>query len=106
MDRHESHLESSASQKVLWPVLGMLGGLLLGGLRAWVGGGDELAATFLVIAGGLIGSVLGMTAILAMSYRFRKTDLNSVKGLMTIVLVAALVLWFILNYVKAVLNAG
>ena len=33
-----SILQSEASGAVLWPVLGLLAGLLLGGLRAWISG--------------------------------------------------------------------
>ena len=72
LNRQLSHLESDASRKIVWPILGMLGGLLVGGLRAWVGSSDELATIALVIAGGIVGSALGMAAILATSYPFQK----------------------------------
>jgi len=81
----------------------MLGGLLFGGLRAWIDGSGELKALALVIAGGLVGSALGMGAILAISYPFRQRDLTSLQGLMTIVLVAAIVLWFVLNFLSDML---
>ncbi len=84
----------------------MLGGLLFGGLRAWIGGRGELTALALVIAGGLVGSALGMASVLATAYPFRKADLASLKGLMTIVLVAALLLWFVLSFLSDVLSHG
>jgi hypothetical protein len=106
MNRNLSHLDSEASWKTLWPILGMLGGLSLGGLLAWAGSSGELTTIALVIAGGITGSGLGMGAILAVSYRLQKGDLTSLKGLMTIVLVAAIVLWFILTFLSDMLAHG
>jgi hypothetical protein len=101
MDEHESPFEASASRKVLLPVAGLLLGLLLGAVRAWVFTSDPLLATRLIIAGGLVGSTFGMAAVLAGAYPLRRTDLSSVRGLLILVLIAAIVTWFVLGMLRA-----
>jgi hypothetical protein len=105
MNWDTSHLESDASRKVLWPILGLLCGLLAGGLRSWIAGVDELATIALVIAGGVVGSALGMAVVLATLYPLRRYDLGSLKGLMMLVLMAGLVLWFVVGYLRDLLAA-
>jgi hypothetical protein len=103
MNWNASHLKSDASRKVLWPILGLLGGLFVGALRSWIGGVDELAAVSLVIAGGIVGSALGMAVVLAALYPLRTYDPGSLKGLMTLVLVASIILWFVVGHLRYLL---
>jgi hypothetical protein len=103
MNGDPSHLESDASAKVLWPVLGLLAGLLVGALRSWLAGTDPLAAVSLVIAGGVVGSALGMVIVLAQLFPPRKYDLGSLRGLMSLVLAATLILWFAVGYLRILL---
>src|SRR5262249_40282182 len=102
MDHQVSHLESNASLKVLPPILGLLVGLGFGGLRAWLYGVTDLGALALVISGGIIGSALGMSAVLLTAYRIGQADFRSIKSLAILVLVAALVLWFALTMLAPV----
>ncbi|MGC8640302.1 MAG: hypothetical protein ACP5XB_10550 [Isosphaeraceae bacterium] len=100
MNGDRSYLGADASRKVLWPILGLLAGLLMGGLRSWLAGVDELAALSLVIAGGVVGSALGMVIVLAQLFPPRNHDLGSLKGLMSLVLAATLILWFVVGYLR------
>jgi hypothetical protein len=102
MDRQLRHLESDASIKVLLPILGLLGGLGLGILRAWISGATELGAISIVVAGGVIGSAFGMSAVLLCSYRVGNAELRSLRSLAILVLVAAMVLWFVLTLLTPV----
>jgi hypothetical protein len=106
MDEHDSPLEASASFRVLFPVLGMLGGLLAGALRAWLGSGDPVASVGLVIAGGLVGSTLGMAAVLATAYPIRRVDLTSLRGLLILGVISAFVTWFVLGMLRDFLSHG
>jgi hypothetical protein len=100
------NLESDASTKVLWPVLGLFSGLLLGWLRAWISGASELALIALVISGGMVGSGLGMAAVFMTLYPVRTLKAPMLKGLMVLVLLAALVLWWILRGLADLLIHG
>jgi hypothetical protein len=103
MSRDSSHLESDASYKVLWPIAGLLLGLLVGAIRSWIGRADEILAVSLVIAGGIVGSALGMGVVMAALFPLRSYNLTSLKGLLTLVLVAAIILWFVVGQLRYVL---
>jgi hypothetical protein len=96
MEPDDSPLQRTASFKVLLPIVGLLGGLVLGAVRAWIFTSDPLLSVTLVIAGGIVGSSLGMAAVLATAYPFRKADLSSLRGLLILGLIAAIVTWFVL----------
>lgn len=106
MDRQVPHLESDASLRVLLPILGLLGGLGLGVLRAWLAGAADIGAVALVVSGGIIGSALGMSAVLLCACRLGQARLRSLKSLALLVLVAALVLWFSLTMLAPVFDSG
>jgi hypothetical protein len=106
MDRQVRHLESNASLRVLLPILGLIGGLGLGALRAWLAGAAELGAVALVVSGGIIGSALGMSAVLLCAYRVGQLELRSLKSLTILVLIAALVLWFALTMLAPIFAGG
>jgi hypothetical protein len=106
MDRPLSNLESDASTRVLLPILGLLGGLGFGILRAWLSGASELRAVAVVVVGGIVGSILGMSAVIATVYRIDKGKIRSLKSLAFLVLVAAVVLWFALTLLSGVFPLG
>ena len=97
VERDLKSLESEASSKVLWPILGLLAGLLLGGLRAWISGAGDLSLLALVIAGGIVGSGFGMAAVFATAYPVRAIRITSLRVLMVLVLLVALLLWWLLR---------
>lgn len=105
MESHESHLESDASLRVLLPICGLLGGLALGLLRAWASGATDLHLISQVICGGILGSAMGMCAVLASAYPVSKVDLRSTKSLAIVVLVVALVTWFGLTLLSPLLSS-
>jgi hypothetical protein len=107
MDRQVPHLESDASLRVMLPILGLLGGLGLGALRAWLAGAAEIGAVALVVSGGIIGSALGMSAVLLCAYRLGQARIRSLKSfaLLVLVLVAALALWFALTMLATVFTS-
>jgi hypothetical protein len=84
--------------------VGLIGGLLVGGVRSWYVGSDPLAATGLIITGGLVGSTLGMAGVLAGAYPLRKRDLSSLRGLLILGLIAAIVTWFVLVMLRVPLG--
>jgi len=106
MNRQVPHLESDASLRVLLPILGLLGGLGVGAFRAWLAGPSDIRAVALVVSGGIIGSALGMSAVLLCAYRLGQAKLRSLKSLAFLILVAALVLWFALTMLAAVFASG
>lgn len=97
-------LETDASRKVLLPIAGLLGGLAVGGLRSWLAEADELTAVALTIAGGVVGSALGMTAVLAQLFPLRTLGIGSVKGLLALAALSAVLLWFVLGYLRILLR--
>jgi hypothetical protein len=103
MSRDSSHLESDASHKVLWPIAGLVLGLVVGAIRAWIGGATDLLAVSLVLAGGIVGSALGMGVVLAALFPLRSYNLTSLKGLLTLVFAAAIILWFVVGQLRYVL---
>jgi hypothetical protein len=106
MNRQLSRLASDASLKVLIPIFGLMGGLLAGWLRTWVRGTSEITSIALVISGGLVGSAIGMGAVLALAYPVLTTRLSSTKSLMALVLVAALTIWFVLSILRDLMTNG
>jgi hypothetical protein len=103
MSRDSSHLESDASYKVLWPIAGLLLGLLVGALRSWLGPVDELKRVSLVIAGGIVGSALGMAVVFVYLIPLRKYNPTSLKALMTMVLTVSIILWVVVGHLRYVL---
>ena len=53
-----------------------------------------------MVAGGVVGSALGMAAVLAALYPLRSYDLGSLKGLMRLTLIAGIVIWFVVGYLR------
>jgi hypothetical protein len=106
MERQLPHLESNASLRVLFPIVGLLGGLGLGVVRSWLSGAGEIGAMGLVVSGGVIGSALGMSAVLLGAYRVGRDELRSLRSLAFLVLLVALVLWFALTLLAPVFAAA
>jgi hypothetical protein len=106
MEPDDSSLQRNASFKVLLPIVGLLGGLVLGAIRAWVFTSDPLQILTLIISGGFVGSTLGMAAVLATAYPLCRRNLSSLRGLLIMALIAAFVTWFVLGMVQALSSSG
>jgi len=97
------HLESDASLKVLLPIVGLLGGLGLAGLRVWLTGTGFPESVVELVTGAVVGSAIGMCTVLASAFPFRRVGLRSVRSLAVLGFVAGVVLWFAATYLRAVL---
>ena len=84
----------NASAAVIAPVLGMMGGLLVGGVRAWSRGLVDLELLTCVLKWGVTGFFAGLGLVLLMALQFRRTDVISIRRLMVLVAVAGIVAWF------------
>lgn len=85
----------SASAVVLVPIAGLIGGLILGGIRASSVGLADLDLLGRVIKWGVTGFFAGLGLVLLLAVQFRLRDVISVRRLMVLVVVAALVAWYV-----------
>src|SRR5438105_4755345 len=90
MDRRETNLLVSASSRIVIPIVGMVGGLILGGVRTSLGRMDELAGLSLVIRWTVTGFFLGLALVLLLAISVRRNDLVSIRRLMVLVAMAGL----------------
>jgi hypothetical protein len=105
MERGESRLTQSASVLVLFPILGMLGGIILGVIRVWILRGDEIAAVVHIVRGGFIGSVIGVVAAVLVAVLERRA-FTSVRKLMVLVLVVGVVFWAVITLIRDLVANG
>src|SRR5262249_7867062 len=100
MDRENPVFLSTASAMAIWPIIGMLGGLLLGSIRASLQRADEFASLSSTIRWGVTGFFLGLALIVLLSFSLKQSDITSsrnftsLRRLMVIVVVAALLSWY------------
>ncbi len=96
MDRQDIRLgvRRSASAAVIVPIAGMLGGLIVGAIRARSVGPDEFAKIACVIKWGITGFFAGLALVLLLAFSLRREDVVSIRRLMGLVVVAGLVAWF------------
>jgi hypothetical protein len=95
MEQQEVRLgiRRNASAAVIVPIAGMLGGLILGIARA-SGRGDEFAQMARVIRWIVAGFFAGLALLVLLALQFRREDVISIRRLMVLVAVAALIAWF------------
>jgi hypothetical protein len=94
MGRENSRLVKNVSAMALFPILGMMGGLLVGFVRARARAVDEFTTIGLVTRGGFFGFAIGTAVAMALALlRLSPYSLGSrvvsLKGLMGIVVLAA-----------------
>ena len=97
MERAESSsgLSRNASAAVIWPVAGMVGGLIIGALRAGRGvAAFDIVEVERIIKWGVTGFFAGLGVVLLLAFQFRRRDVVSIRRLMALIAVAALVAWF------------
>jgi hypothetical protein len=100
-----SRLTRNASALALFPILGMLGGVVLGALRVWIVRTDELVAIGYIVKAGFIGSVVGVLVPVVLA-TLERESLTSVKKLMVLVAVASVVLWVIITLLGGLVANG
>ena len=96
MERSGSRLTRNASAMALIPILGMLGGIVLGAIRVWSLRIDEFVALGYIVRGGFVGSVLGAVVAVAVGV-LELGSLTSVKKLMVLIAFVAVLLWAVVT---------
>jgi hypothetical protein len=94
MDRDDSNLARAASTMAVWPILGMLGGLVLGAIAASLGRADEIASLSATIRWGVTGFFLGLALVVLLSLSLKRKDIISLRRLMVLIVIAGLLSWF------------
>ena len=100
-----SFLTKSASAMILFPILGMVGGLLYGAVQARVWRSDEFATIALVVKCGFLGSVFGAmigVAIATVGWR----SVFTVKRLLLLVAFASVLLWPLITLLRSLTASG
>ena len=96
----------NASSVVIIPIAGLLGGLFAGGLRAKGRGPDEFAQIACVVKWGITGFFAGLALVVLMAFASRGQNLISIRKLMALAVVAAVLAWFFARVLTAVLGDG
>lgn len=96
METRESRLDPGrvASGAVIWPIAGLLGGLVVGVVRARVRGLADLDLLSCVVRWGVTGFFAGLGSVLLLSIQFRCREAISIRRLMAVVAVGGIVAWF------------
>ncbi len=106
MERDNPRLveRARASALVILPIIGLLGGLVLGAIGVSLAGGDELASLRVTIRWGVTGFFLGLALVVVLSVSLRRKDLVSIRGLLVLVAIAGVLSWFFARVLFAVLG--
>jgi hypothetical protein len=95
MDQDKPKLVRTASALILFPIVGLLGGLILGATwNSFYRGRDEFAELHLVLRWGVTGFFLGLALVVVVSLNLRRKDLVSLRRLMVLVVIVSLLVWF------------
>jgi hypothetical protein len=105
MERNETGLGRNAVLLVLLPIVGLLGGLLVGAIRARIQRADEFAQLALVIQNGFLGSVFGAATAVAFAVLERK-NLTSLQRMVGVIAVAAVLLWAVVTLLRDLVASG
>ena len=100
-----SFLAKSASAMILFPILGLVGGLLYGVVRARIGRLDELGSIEMVVKCGFLGSVFGAMIGVVVAIQSRKS-LTSLKRILALVAVACVLLWAVIMLLRDLAASG
>jgi hypothetical protein len=83
-----------ASTAVIWPITGMVGGLLAGVFRARSLGLIDLDFLSCTLKWGVTGFFAGLGLVLLLAMSIRRGDVLSIRRLMALVAIAGVVAWF------------
>ena len=99
MEDREPRLLGNAAGVVIITIVGLLGGLAFGFLRAWLVQRDALENLAFVVTGGFFGSVFGLGLAIVLAV-LERGSFRSLKKTMVLVAVTAVVLWAIVVLVR------
>ncbi len=105
MDQPAAKLARSGSAAILFPIGGLMGGFLVGTLRAIAKGPDQIAQIGCVLRWGITGFFLGLFLIVLLSLNLRGRSIVSIRRLMAFIAIAGLLLWFITRIFFGVIGA-
>ena len=91
----KSVMNRNASVAMILPVAGLMGGLLVGAARARSQGLMDLQMLSCVIRWCVTGFFAGLGLVLLLALQVRRGDVASIRRLMALVAVAALIAWFL-----------
>jgi hypothetical protein len=106
VDRPAWSFARSASGAVMFPIAGLLGGLFIGGLRAWGRGPNEFAQIACMVQWAVTGFFAGLALVMLLAFASRREDWISTRRLLALVVVAAVLAWFFARVLTAALGDG
>jgi hypothetical protein len=105
LEKPESRLAQNASALAIFPILGLLGGILFGLIRAGISGSDAFAKLQLATNGGFLGTIFGTALAVLVAFLDRKS-LFSLRRMMTLILVAAVLLGAVIILLRDLIGSG
>jgi hypothetical protein len=105
MDNAEPRLLRNAWAIVLFPILGMAGGLLAGIVTTWVRRFDEFVAIELIVRWGFLGSLFGAATAVMAAFLARR-NISTVKRLSVVIVAGAIVAWAVVMLLRSLSASG
>jgi hypothetical protein len=105
MDRDNPKLLGKASGIVILPIVGMMGGLLLGAIVASIQRADEITSLHSVLRWGVTGFFLGLALVVLSSLSLRRKGIVSLRRLMILVVIAGLLSWYFTQILFGVIGS-
>jgi hypothetical protein len=106
VNRPDRALARNASNAVIFPIAGLLGGLFVGGLREKGRGPDEFAQITCVVKWGITGFFAGLALVVLLAFGSWRQNVISMRKLMVLVVVAGVLAWFFARVLTVVLGDG
>jgi hypothetical protein len=94
MNQQATRLARNASTAVIWPIVGLLGGLFIGGLRARSRGSDPFAQIACVIRWGVTGFFAGLALVVLLVFVAQRQNQVTIRKLMVLVVMIGMLAWF------------
>src|SRR5262245_32779507 len=91
LDDDKPKLVRTASALILFPIIGLLGGLILSAIwTSYRRGRDEFADLYLVLRWGVTGFFVGLALVVVLSLGLKGKDVVSLRRLMVLAVIAGL----------------
>jgi hypothetical protein len=105
VNQQAPNLARNASTAVIFPIAGLLGGLIIGGLRSRGRGPHEFAQIECVVKWGITAFFAGLALVVLLAFASRGQNLISTRKLMVLVVVTGLLVWFFARILSALLGS-